>query len=88
MTAVTLDTMKIVETLESAGFEREKASAVAAVVRDAHINASTDVATKGDIALLRQEMETWANKIVIRIGGLFIAVMAAVEVINRVWPKA
>jgi len=52
-----------------------------------------DVATKGDIALLRKEIEaihvrieTQSNKIIVQSGGLFIAVLGAIEIINRAWP--
>jgi len=86
MSAVTFDTLKIVETLESAGFERAHASAVASVMRDAHMTASADVATKADIALLRQEMAAQTDKITIRVAGVFIAILGAIEVFNRVWP--
>jgi len=49
--AVTFDTLKFVQTLESAGIDREQASALAAAVRDSQDAA--DVATKGDL----REME-------------------------------
>jgi len=54
MATVTFDTLKFVQTLESAGIGREQASAFAAAVRDAHDAA--DVATKGDIALIRKDL--------------------------------
>jgi len=91
MSAVTFDTLKFVETLENAGIERPHASAVAAAVRDSHVNA--DVATKGDIALLQKEIEAvhakieaQSNKIIVQVGGLFIAILGAIEIVNRVWP--
>jgi len=84
MSTVSFDTLKFVETLESAGFDRAHARAVAAAVRDSHVNA--DVATKGDIALLRKEIEAQTNKIIVQVGGLFIAILGAIEIINRVWP--
>jgi len=66
MNAVTFDTLKFVETLESANLPREQASAIAMAVRDAHV--SVDVATKADLdaletrtdskfELLRKEMD-------------------------------
>jgi len=96
MSAVTFDTLKFVETLESAGFERAHASAVAAAVRDSHANA--DVATKADVSdlrkdtdsqfsLLRKDLEAQSNKITIRVAGAVITVLLALEVINRFWPK-
>jgi len=86
MSAITFDTLKIVETLESAGIERAHARAVASVVRDSHLAAGTEVATKADLALLRQEMAAQTDKITIRVAGVFIAVLGAIEVFNRVWP--
>jgi len=87
MSAVTFDTLKFVETLENAGVERAHASAVAAAVRDSRVNA--DVATKSDVALLRKEIEAihvkieaQSNKIIVQVGGLFIAVLGAIEIIR------
>jgi len=54
MASITFDTLKFVETLESAGVERKQASAIASAVRDSH--EAADVATKGDITLLRKDM--------------------------------
>jgi len=47
MNAVTFDTLKFVETLESAKLPREQASAIATAVRDAQL--TTDLATKTDL---------------------------------------
>jgi len=49
MATVTFDTLKFVQTLESAGVDREQASAFAAAVRDSHDAA--DLVTKKDLAL-------------------------------------
>jgi len=59
--AITFDTLKFVQTLESAGVGREQASAIAAAVRDAHDTA--DVATKGDIVLVRRDMDVMRKDI-------------------------
>jgi len=56
MATVTFDTLKFVKTLESAGIDREQASAFAAAVRDAHDAA--DVATKADLRELEHCVET------------------------------
>jgi len=55
MASVTFDTLKFVETLEAARLTREQATAIATAVRDAQ--ESADVATKGDIALVRKDVE-------------------------------
>jgi len=56
MNAVTFDTLKFVETLESAKLPREQASAIAMAVRDAHV--SVDVATKADLDALEMRMDS------------------------------
>jgi len=72
MTSITFDTLKFVETLESAGVERKQASAIAFAVRDSHDAA--DVATKGDlrneIALVRKDMEALEQRLDSRIEAL------------------
>jgi len=83
--AVTFDTLKFVETLESAGVERKQASAIASAVRDSHDAA--DVATKGDlrneIALVRKDMEAMENRITIRLGTMLVV---AVGILLAVLP--
>jgi len=53
--AVTFDTLKFVETLEKADLTQVQARAIAAAVRDSHDAA--DVATKGDLALVRKDID-------------------------------
>jgi len=83
--AVTFDTLKFVQTLESAGVGREQAAAFAAAVRDSHDAA--DVATKGDlrneIALVRKDMEAMENRITIRLGTMLVV---AVGILLAVLP--
>jgi len=55
MATVTFDPLKFVETLEAAELTRAQATAIASAVRDAQ--ESADVATKGDIALVRKDVE-------------------------------
>jgi len=54
MATVTFDTLEFVKTLESAGMPVKQAEAISIAVRKAY--ESIDVATKGDIALLRSEL--------------------------------
>jgi len=74
MAVITFDTLKFVETLERAHLPREQASAIAAAVRDAQ-NAA-DVATKGDLRELRNElrseMELMRKDLVIKLGSMVI----------------
>jgi len=64
MTSISFDTLKFVETLESAGLDRKQASAIASAVRDSQ--AAANVATKADLELLRKD-------IIIKLGGMLIA---------------
>jgi len=87
--AVTFDTLKFVQTLESAGVGREQAAAFAAAVRDSHDAA--DVVTKGDlrneIALVRKDMEAMElrlqNALTLRFGAMLAV---AVGVLLAVLP--
>jgi len=69
MTSITFDTLKFVETLESAGVDRKQASAIASAVRDAHDAA--EVTTKGDlhteIMLVRKDIEALEQRLFARI---------------------
>jgi len=72
--AITFDTLKFVETLEQAQVPQEQARAIATAVRDAQRDAfdAGDVATKGDIRELRQEMEIMRRDIIIKLGAMVI----------------
>jgi len=55
MATLTFDTMKLVDALEKVQIPREQARAIVQVVRESHD--SSDVATKGDIALLENKLD-------------------------------
>jgi len=55
MSAVTFDILEFVKTLQAAGLPSQQAEAIASAVRKA--NGSSDVATKGDIALVRKDTD-------------------------------
>jgi len=85
MASITFDTLKFVETLESAGVERKQASAIASAVRDSH--EAADVATKGDITLLRKDMtsmelglrkdmEALENRLIIKLSVVMVGLIA------------
>jgi hypothetical protein len=57
MPAYTFDTHKAVTDLKSAGFTDQQAEAVAAIVRDAEILDLSNLATRGDLALVRSDIE-------------------------------
>jgi len=75
MSTVTFDTLKFVETLERAGVAREQASAFATAVRDAQNSA--DTATKGDIALVRKDIDLLRWMLGLVIGGVVALVLKA-----------
>jgi len=55
MPAVTFDTLKFVKTLKEAGVSEPQAEAFSKAVQESHETA--DLATKGDIAELRKDMD-------------------------------
>jgi len=63
MTAMTFDTLKLVDALEQAAIPREQARAIVEVVRQAHHSA--DLATKADLDSLRKDL-------IIKLGGMLM----------------
>jgi len=77
MSAVTFDTLKLVDALEKADIPRAQARAIVDVVREAQDAA--DVATKGDVALvrkdidlMRKDMEMLRKDLIIKLGGMLM----------------
>jgi len=70
MSTVTFDTLKLVDALEKVQIPREQARAIVEVVREAQDTA--DIATKGDIALVRKDMEMLRKDIIIKLGGMLM----------------
>ncbi|MEO5362874.1 MAG: CCDC90 family protein [Magnetococcus sp. DMHC-8] len=56
MTATAFDTLEFVESLEASGFTKEQSRGMAGVFKKAQDAQLQELATKGDIALLRAEM--------------------------------
>ncbi len=95
MAQVAFDTLKFVETLESAGLPKEQARAISIAVRESH--EVMDVATRRDlndvkkdlsveIASVRQELSARIDKVAlqltVRMGGMItlaVAVLAAIQ---------
>jgi len=75
MATITFDTMKLVDVLEQAQIPREQARAIVNVVRESHDAA--DVATKGDLREVRNELhsaiEIVRRDLIIKLGGMMIA---------------
>jgi len=75
--AVTFDTLKFVETLEQAQMPQEQARAIATAIRETY--SAADVAAKGDIRdvrqeleIIRKEMEIMRRDIIIKLGAMVI----------------
>jgi len=66
MSTVTFDTLKFVQTLESAGIDREQASALAAAVRDSHDAA--DLITKKDLEIALSPLRVMLGIILAGVG--------------------
>ncbi len=58
MTASTFDTLAVARELKAAGIEAGQAEAIAAQIRAAAIAGRDELATKGDLAVLRSEFAT------------------------------
>ena len=56
MTAVALDTFKVVKRLQQAGFSEAQAEAVTSVVSEAATVDLTDLATKADLAVIKADI--------------------------------
>jgi len=91
--AITFDTLKFMQTLEEAGVERRQASAIASAVRDSHDAA--DVATKGDIAFMRRDVEAMElrlrsdmlameNRLLIKMGAMLVALFGVAAAL-KLW---
>lgn len=71
MTNVAFDSLKAAEALAEAGIEERHAKAIASTMHDA---VTEGVATKADIAHLDAKIDSTADKLLIRLGGLMIAI--------------
>ncbi len=88
MTAVPFDTLKFVEKLEAGGFSHQQAKAAAEAFAEA---TSQELATKGDIATLRVELQTGfqllEQRMTIKLGGLTVVatgvILAAIKFLGH-----
>lgn len=79
--AILIDTYKIHSRLVKAGFQKEQAD----VIVETFSEAEEQVATKGDIELLRKDMEVWKKDVSLQIwvvGAAIIGVMSAFNFIG------
>jgi len=97
---IPFDTLKYAKRLQSANVPPEQAEIQAEALQEILSTAiqGAELATKTDIERLdtkieaqgkslHAKIEAESNKIIIRIGGTVVAVLVALEVINRFWPK-
>ena len=57
MTAVAFDTYSFVKRLIASGMPETQAETITTLVREAHEGAAGELATKGDLAMLRRDIE-------------------------------
>lgn len=69
MTAVTFDTLKFSQKLESVGFTHEQAVGASEALAETFADS---VATKHDIQLVRHDLEVLRRDLTIRLGGMMI----------------
>jgi len=71
MSAITFDTLKFVERLEQAGVPRAQAAAIAEAQRDVFSEAlESELATKGDIRAVREDLTGFGARIDRRIDAI------------------
>ena len=72
MTTTTFDTHRIVKRLKDAGASDALAETVTDVLRENREADPSQLATKNDIALLRQELQLTEQRITIRLGSMIV----------------
>ena len=77
MATLTFDTYEAVKRLTDSGLDEQQAKAVTETIKAAQNAHLEELATKGDIALLRKDMEMMCKDIIITLGSI-IAVVGAV----------
>ncbi len=88
MATVTFDTLKFVETLKEAGVPETQAKAFSTAVQESH--EAADLATKGDIADLRHEIDGLRHemkelelRMTIKLGSIVIAGLGVMTLIFK-----
>ena len=90
MNAITFDTYQFVTELKDAGFDERQAEAVVNTIKKSHRDA--DVATKGDIKDLRNEMRgemrelehRLTNQLTTRFGVMLVTAVTILAVLMKV----
>lgn len=77
MGQVAFDTLKFVETLETAGLPKDQAKAISLAVRESH--EAVDVATKRDLEDVRKEIDSRFDKVDARFDKLESQMQARIE---------
>ncbi len=85
MATITFDTHKFVRDLQASGLGEKESEAITNAIKDAQ--ASTDIATKGDIDLLRRDMREMElhlmHTLTLRMGGMLAAGMTIVAALVK-----
>ena len=84
--AITFDTLKFAKRLESAGVEPKIAEAHAEAEAEVFAETFTNqVATKHDITRLEAKMEQIENRLIIKLGGIVVAVGGMLGALNVIF---
>ena len=76
-----LNTYQAVKTLKQAGVDERQAEAIVNIMND---GIGENLATKGDLKSLGQEMKLMEQRLTIRLGGLMIAMSSLVIAVVKV----
>ncbi|MBF0340708.1 MAG: DUF1640 domain-containing protein [Magnetococcales bacterium] len=83
MTAITFDTLKFVRRLRDAGVDEKQAEAFSEAIKEVQESQLKELATKGDLALLKADLRDLEYRMTIRLGGLMIAGFSALGVLMK-----
>lgn len=83
MNALTFDTLKYANTLKKAGFTQEQAEAQAGALSEVMEVNLNELATKADIAMLRQEMVQLEQRMTIRLGTMLTISVGAIVALTK-----
>lgn len=86
MTAITFDTLKVLETLKASGFNEAQAKGIVTILREAQDARMEDLATKQDVAVLRHNMKELELRMGIKTGGMILAGIGILFGLLRAWP--
>jgi hypothetical protein len=79
MSTITFDTDRLVEDLKTSGIPHDQARAIVRGI----VEAQTELATKRDIADLRQELVQLEQRLIIKLGSMMVVAIGIVAVLVK-----